>query len=46
MLTSDDRVWILLVVRVALRTLVDALRGDGAVAVHNFNIEYKSLMGR
>lgn len=40
-MTSDDRIWIRALVELAIREIVDALKGDGAIAASNFRLAYR-----
>lgn len=40
MLTSDDRSWICSTLELVIREIVDASKGDGPVAAHNFRTAY------
>jgi hypothetical protein len=40
-MTPADRVWLLDTLEIAIRQLVDSLRGDGLIAVHNFRLTYQ-----
>ncbi len=38
MLTSDDKVWLVELVKQAIRAIADSCGGDGLIAAHNFTV--------